>query len=271
MFDTPSQRFAAGLLAAAAVIAAILGAYHRGAISFDEASLGVSSFLAVATFGYVILTHSMASSMRDEMEFARKEVKLQQKPEVKRAIEEDLQPLSADVMNVKQEVTGVGSDGPDGKILNDVHYRAFHPVSTNFEDPASVPRFINTPVDVNPGEAYEFYQTVQEYQEAYEDAVDELMQVILSELSNPPTNSGELRGYAESAIRLTPAKVNESRWDSVTDDVLPLRQEIAESLREVNELRQRVRRQGGEVARELYEEQVAVMQEFGISEEELVA
>ena len=269
MLDTPARRFAAGLLAAAAVIAAILGAYQCDVITLNEASLGVSSFLAVATFGYVILTHSMASSMRDEMEIAQKEVKLQQKPELKRTLRDDLQPLYTDVMNVKGEVTGVGSDGSDGEILDDVHYRAFHPVSTEFEDPTGVPRFINTPIDINPGDAYEFYQTVQDYQEAYEDAVDELMQVILSEFSNPPSDSGKLRGYAESAIRLAPVGIDESRWESVKGDVLPLRREIEESLREVSELRQQVRRKGGEVATELWEEQNAVMQEFGISEEEL--
>jgi hypothetical protein len=271
MIDTPTRRFAARLLAAAAIITAILTAYYCGVISLDEASLGVSSFLAAATFGYVILTHSMASSMGDEMDISQKKVKMQQKPEVKRTLREDLQPLYTDVENVKREVTGVGSDGADGKILNGVHYQALYPVSTEFENPASVPRFVNTPIDVNPGDAYEFYQTVQDYQDTYEDAVDGLMQVILTELSDPPSDSDELREYAESAIQLRAVGIHETRWQSVKSDVLPLRREVAESIREAGELRQQIRRQGSEVTRELWEEQNTVMNEFEISEEELSA
>ena len=154
-------------------------------------------------------------------------------------------------------------------MLDGVHYRALYPVSAEFENPASVPRFVNTPIDVNPGDAYEFYQTVQGYQDTYEDAVDELMQVILTELSDPTSDSDELREYAESAIQLRAVGIHETQWQSVEGDVLPLRREVAESIREAGELRQQIRRQGSEVMRELWEEQNTVMNEFEIIEEEL--
>lgn len=251
------------------VVLGIIGGVYLNALTIDGGALLISAVLALATFAYVLLTFDMSRSMREEMQIQRRKVRLEKKPDVKRSLEQDLIPLYNDVMNVKNDVSGTGQRGADMVPIDDEFYRAYYRVSTRFEDPGSVPRFINVPINADPGNAYAFYQTVKEYRETYGEAVHQLERLILDELSNPPSDPDDLREYAVLALQLDDGTRGQSGWDSVKDDIIPLRKDVPGLMQELARLRDEIRSEGSALARELWEAQVDSMRVYEIDESEL--
>lgn len=246
------------------LILAIIGAVYCNILTIQGGSLLVSSVLTVATFGYVLLTFDMSRTIREQMQIQQRSVRLERRPDVKQAIENELMPLSTDVSNVRRAFSGPGTGQVDGE-----YYQAFPFVPTEFEDPFSVPRLLRGPIDIDPSAVADFYQTYKEYRQVYGDAVHELERLILSKLSDPPEDSDTVREYAMLALQLDSDRIRDVRWDSVKDDVIPLRKEIPELIQELGRLGNELHSTGGELSFELGEELTDVMNEFEIDESEL--
>ncbi len=175
----------------AVMIIGIIGGVYFDVLTIDGGALLMSAVLAAGTFGYVLLTFDMSRSMRDEMRLQRRQVKLERKPEVVKMLESEVLPLYNDAMNVKGAMAGSGAIRVDEDL-----YPAYPYVPTKFEDPSTVPRLLQSPIDIDPSDAHAFYSAYREYRQVYGDAINELEQLILTELDSPPSDSTELQELA---------------------------------------------------------------------------
>jgi len=271
MLDLESLNRRDALLAGSAVavtviIVGIIGLVYFDVLTIDGGALLMSAVLAAGTFAYVLLTFDMSRSMREEMWLQRRQVKLERKPEVMEALESEALPLYHDVMNVKGSMAGTGA-----VLIGDERYPAYPYVPTQYENPSTVPRLLQSPIDIAPGDAHAFYTTYREYRQVYGDAVDELQRLILTELDSPPSDSTDVRELAMLALQLDTDRIGSTgiAWESRKDDVIPLRREIPGLMQELGELRHQVKRDGGELAADLSEAINDVMQEYWIDGSQL--
>lgn len=267
-FELPARRtlLASSFIVVFALVAGIIGLVHYDVLTRDGGALVVSGLLTLATFGYVLLTFDMSQSMREEMRLQRRQVKLEQKPEVMAALERDALPLYNDVMNVRSAMSGTDTAQVGGEW-----YPAYPYVPTEYEDPSTAPRLLQSPIDIDPGDAYTFYTTYREYRQVYGDTVDELQRLILSELDSPPNDSTDLRELAMLALQLDTDRIGSTgvAWESRKDDIIPLRQEIPELMYELGELRSQLKRDGGELAADLSEAIYEAMGKYEIDGSQL--
>lgn len=250
----------------AVIIVGIIGGVYWDVLTIDGGALLMSSVLAAGTFAYVLLTFDMSRSMREEMRLQRQQLKLEQKPEVMEALESEALPLYNDVMNVKNSMAGT-----ETVQIDEEWYPAYPYVPTKFEDPSTVPRLLQSPIDIDPSGAHAFYSTYQEYRQVYGNAVDELQRLILTELDSPPSDSTDLRELAMLALQLETDQIGSTgiAWESRRDDIIPLRREMPELMQKLGQLRNQVKRDGGELAVDLSGAINNTMQEFWIDGSQL--
>lgn len=245
----------------ALIILGIIGLVYYDILTIDGGALLMSSVLAAGTFAYVLLTFDMSRSMREEMRLQRRQVKLERKPEVIEVLESEALPLYNDVINVKSAMAGTKT-----VQIGDEWYPSYPYVPTKYEDPSTVPRLLQSPIDIDPGDAHAFYSNYREYRQVYGNAIDELQQLILTELDSPPNDSTDLRELAMIALELDTDRIGSARtpWESRKDDIIPLRREIPELMQELGELRHKMKHDGAELAADLSNAINDTMQEYWI-------
>lgn len=266
--DLPDRRvlLTFSFVAVTALIVGIIGLVYCNVLTINGGSLVMSGVLTLATFGYVALTFDMSRTMREEMRLQHRQVKLEQKPEVMEALETEVLPLYNDVMNVKGVMSGTGTVQVDNE-----YYPAYPYVPTEFQDPSTVPRLLQSPIDIDPGDAHAFYMTYRDYRQVYGDTVDELQRLILTDLDSPPSDSMDLRELAMLALQLDTNRIGSTRimWNSRKNDVIPLRRDIPELMQELSKLQHQVRRDGSELAADLSNAINDAMREYEIDGSQL--
>lgn len=269
MPDGIQRRFWVGLAAVTILIGSILGAYFFNVVNTDTARLLVSSILAVATFAYVLLTRSMAITMREEMELTKKQLKHRRKSDIIQIIQEEIQPVMTDVRRIRETFKGSGlRKGPDEETIGDETYDRLPEISTKFDRPQDAAWFSDE-VDVDAGDVYKFYHTVQKYQEVYNNAVLALTMVILQNTESLDMNEDSTRAYAKSALTLEPVDMGQSEWDAVKTDILPLRSEIPERIDQLMDLKREIRVMGHHVNQDLGASLADLKQDYPITESDL--
>lgn len=253
--------------AATLLVIAIPVATFSGMITRPRAGILMDALLTVATLGYVFLTYGMVSQMRRDVELRERH---QNRPHVIERLESDLLPLHRDLQRIKRIVKDGESDwnGPNLASINGKHYRSFHESNAAYSL-RTIPRF-TTHIDLDNGVVYDAYRAVGRYDEAYEDAVFQLQELILEELDDFEGDSDMVRSFAVLGLKIEDANRGTSLWDDHwKDDVVQLRDEMPEEMQELTEARDDVTSKCGEVLREINPVLNQVLKDYGINEAEL--
>lgn len=265
--DGLSFRESAAIVGVAAIIiTGIIVAAGRQIINLQGAGLLMDGMLTIATLGYVLLTCHMVSEMRRDADIRKQH---QNRPHVIDRLESGLLPLANDIRRVRLVLSDGETewDGPDGIVIDEELYRSYHDVTSGY-GAHNIPRF-TAHLDVDNGLTYDVYQSLDQYSNAYQEAMYELQRLIL-ELDGFEGNSEMVRDFAVFALKGEDRYSAPSLWDNWRDDIVPLRDEIPELMAELEKGRNELTSACGAALRELESEQNESMNEYQISEAELV-
>lgn len=169
----------ASFVAVIGIIASVLASVYCGALTVQKASLIVSSLLAIATFAYLLLTYSMATSMRDEMQHSKEVFKLRRKPDIIKIIQEEIDPLLSELWQHRRTLDAHGMHAYDA-WGTDPMYERVPELETEF-DKSTAAAVLSNEINVNTGDVYKYYHTLNEYRDTHDQAVHELQLTILSD------------------------------------------------------------------------------------------
>lgn len=254
------------LVGATVVVLGIIAAAVQDTLSQEEAGLVMNGVLTLATLGYVLLTYSMVSQMQRDVELRELH---QKRPIVIERLEEGLIPLSSDIRRINRVIKDGDPDwnGPNVDQIDGEFYPSYHDVQAGYKQ-ENIPRF-TTHISVDNGQTYEVYQLLKKYREAYGEAVFQLQKSILSEYPNEVEDSDDARNLAELALIVNNGERGTTRWDTVKDDIVPLRNEIPELMYKLGQLRDEVTSVGGKALDDLNQARTEAMIKYEISEGEL--
>ena len=181
----------------------MLAAVYTGRVTVDTAGVVISVILAVATFSYVLLTYSMASAMQANLEQTKELFKLRRKPDIIRIIENEIDPLLADLWTHRNTFNADGLNAydswghPEKRPIFDRHPE----LESRFERP-DVAASLSQEVDVDAGDVYAYYHSLKQSQEMHSRAVTDLSMVLLEHIDDLGINSDEVQAYAKSALAI---------------------------------------------------------------------
>ena len=247
------------------IVVALVGVYC-GVLTVQTASLLVSSLLAIATFAYVLLTYSMATTMKEEMEHSKEVFKLRRKPDIIKIIREEIDPLLNELWQHRRTLDANGMHAYDAWGTNPMYERV-PGLETEFENPSNAAALSNE-IDVNAGDVYKYYHTLNEYRDTHDRAVHELQLAILSD-DQVNVDSDSIEDYAKSALAIEPIGISRGTWDNVQSDVIPLRDDISELTSELLEGKRELKEIGHSLRQELGEAKAELTQEYYISQSDL--
>jgi len=263
----PSQRtlIRGSLPVVTVTIVAVLAAVFTDDISVDTAGVVISGILAVATFSYVLLTYSMASSMDENLEQTKELFKLRRKPDIIRIIKNEIDPLLAELWSHRNTFNADGFNEYDSwGSMNGTLYNRHPELESDFERP-DIAASLSQEVDVNNGDIHVYYRSLEQYQETYNRAVSELSMELLRGVDSLGIDSDDVKAYAESALAIEPIGVHPDRWRAKKDDVIPFRSEIRELDRELEELKQELKRDGHALRQDLGQAKIDLQDEYYIT------
>jgi len=256
----------ASLVVVIGVIVVALAGVYCGVLTVQTASLLVSSLLAITTFAYVLLTYSMATTMKDEMEHSKEVFKLRRKPDIIKIIREEINPLLNELWQHRRTLDANGMHAYDA-WGTDPMYERVPQLETEFENPANAAALSNE-TDVNAGDVYKYYHTLNEYRDSHDRAVYELQLTILND-EHVNVDSDSVEDYAKSALAIEPIGISRGRWENVQSDVIPLRDDISELTSELLEGKRELKEMGHSLRQELGEAKAGLTQEYYISQSDL--
>ncbi|WIV66569.1 hypothetical protein [Natrialbaceae archaeon AArc-T1-2] len=269
MPDITSQTVVIGAFAlvCGTVVVVLLGVFAE-VITIDTAAFTVSSLLAIATFGYVVLTYSMAKSMEDEMEHSKEVFKLRRKDDIISVIENEVRPVLIDVRRNRSTFNANDIGQYDSTMIDGAMYHRLPRLDMSFDDPGE-PATLSKEVDVNAGDVYHYFHTVKKYRDTYDKAVHELSMCILENHDDLPIDTDKTQEYAESALSLEAIGVSRSAWKVAKEDVTPLRAEITDLTRDLSELKREIKESGHTLAQDLGSAEANLKQEYYITNSDL--
>jgi len=256
----------ASLVAVIGIITTVLAGVYCGVLTVQTASLIVSSLLATATFAYVLLTYSMATTMQDEMQHSKEVFKLRRKPDIIKIIQEEIDPLLNELWQHRRTLDAHGMHAFDA-WGNGPEYVRVPELETEFENPTAAAALSNE-IDVNAGDVYKYYHTLNEYRDTHDRAIHELQLAILND-DHVNTDSESAEAYAKSALAIEPIGISRGTWDNVQSDVIPLRDDISEYTSELLEDKRELKEIGHSLRQELGEAKAELAQEYYISQSDL--
>lgn len=264
----PSNAVLAGLsfIIVTILTAGVVAAALLDVVSGSTASLIVSAILAVATFGYVLLTFGMASAMKQQNEHAEQSLKLQRKPDIVKIIDKEIQPRLNEIHRHSTTFNASAIDAYDHHQIDDTTaVERFPELETEFSSPQHAAMIFDE-VDVSAGDVYMYYQKVSEYCDAHDRAVNDLELLLTEQIDDLEIVSNHAREYAKSAFALEPTgDMPHHEWRDSENDVIPLRLELDEYESELYELKRQIEDQGHELQQKLGRTEAELRQEYHIS------
>lgn len=248
------------------VIVIVLAGVYSNGLTVQTASLIISSLLAIATFAYVLLTFSMASTMRDEMEHSKEVFKLRRKPDIIKIIQEEIDPILNELRQHRQSLDARGMHAFDAWGTDPMYERA-PDLETGFDNPLHAAALSNE-IDVNAGDVYRYYHTLNEYRDMHDRAVNELQLEILDD-GQININTESTKEYAKSALAIEPIGISRAMWDNKKSGVIPLRDEISDLINDLLDAKRELKEIGHSLRQELGEAKAELSQKYYISQSDL--
>ena len=235
-------------------------------LSGSTASLIISAILAVATFGYVLLTFSMASTMQQQADLTAQALKLQQKPDIVKIIEEDIHPRLTDITTHRDAFNASDIDAYDEyQIDENTFVERFPELENGFDSPEHA-AVISDEVDVNAGDIYMYYEKVREYRELYNRAVTEVEVALVEQASDSGPITNHSRDYAQSVLALEPCgEIPRHAWRESRNDVMQTRLEITDREQDLHNLKSEIKNMGHDLRQELGQAEANLRQEYNIT------
>lgn len=248
------------------LIAGVVAGALLDVVTGSTASLIISAILAIATFGYVLLTFEMAGAMKQQTEHAERSLKLQRKPDIVKIIEEEIKPRRNEIQMHRATFNATGFGSYDQYQIDDsTVVERFPELETEFSNPQQA-AMVSENVGVDAGDLYSYYGMVDDYCDLFDRAVKDLEIHLLKETDISGINPGTAADYAKSAFALEPSEdMPKQTWRDDKEVVIPLRLELDGYESKLHNLKGDIKDLGHELQREFGKGEAGLRQEYNIS------